>query len=554
MTTTTQNDRGPEASASEVSAHVVADQSEVAAFLGNPANHGPGIAEVERFDTHGAMVFLAGDRAYKVKRAVAFPYMDFSTLALRRAFCKKEVALNRRSAPKLYLGTEAITREAAGGLRLGGEGEVVEWVVVMRRFEQDGLFDRLAAIGRLTPDLTLRLTDAILRFHEAAERLDPGRALGGGVAGQRVVAEESLAEFAERPDLFAAQDVETLRALFRHWLDACGGLLDSRLAEGYVRRCHGDLHLRNICLIDGAPTLFDCIEFNDTFAAIDVLYDLAFLLMDLEHRDLHPLANLVLNRYVQRGDALEGLAALPGFLANRALVRAKVSASAEASQKDAAARARLEVEARQYFEAARRYLEPPPPRLLAVGGLSGSGKTTLARQLAPRLGAAPGALHLRSDVIRKQLWGVDELAPLPAEAYDPGFGARVYAEIGRRAGRGLAAGQAVIADAVYAKPEEREGIAAVARDRGLRFDGLWLQAAPATLSARVTARRADASDADAAVVERQLGYDTGEITWRRLDAGGAAADLARSAADSIGIARLRPESAGHPREDGRPRT
>ena len=530
MTTTVRNAPAPDAGA-----HVVADQSAVADFLADPASHGPGIDAVERFDTHGAMVFLAGARAYKIKRAVAFPYMDFSTLDRRRAACEAEVALNRRTAPELYLGTEPITRDADGALRIGGTGEVVEWVVVMQRFDQAGLFDRLAAAGRLTPALMQRLTDAVLRFHEAAERLDPAQALGGGADGQRAVAEESLAELAERPDLFPAAEVEGLGALFHGWLDRTAALLDDRQAEGFVRRCHGDLHLRNICLVEDEPTLFDCIEFNEAFAAIDVLYDLAFLLMDLEHRELRPLANLVLNRYLQRGERLEGLAALPGFLANRALVRAKVSASAEASQSEAAARTALEAEARGYFAAARRYLEPPTARLLAVGGLSGSGKTTLARLLAPGIGAAPGALHLRSDVIRKALWGVDELSPLPKAAYEPGFGERVYAEICQRAREALAAGQAVIADAVYARPEERQAITAVARGLGLRFDGLWLQAPPETLAARVTARRADASDADAAVVERQLTYDTGPVAWGRFEAGGSTESLARRAAALLGI-------------------
>ncbi len=541
MTATAQSNQGPEASAP-----VVADQSAVAAFLGDPASYGPGIESVERFDTHGAMVFLAGERAYKVKRAVAFPYMDFSTLARRRSACEKEVALNRRSAPDLYLGTEAITRDPSGGLCFGGSGEVVEWVVVMRRFDQDGLFDRLAADGGLTPDLMLRLTDAILRFHDEAERLDREQALGGGASGQREVADESLAELAERPDLFPAPEVEALAAQFRSWLEGNAGLLDKRLAEGRVRRCHGDLHLRNICLIEDRPTLFDCIEFNDAFAAIDVLYDLAFLLMDLEHRGLRPLANLVLNRYLRGGGAIDGLATLPGFFANRALVRAKVSASAEASQRDAAARLRLETEARQYFDAARRYLTPPAARLVAVGGLSGTGKTTLARHLAPWLGAAPGALHLRSDVIRKELWGFDDLSTLPPEAYGADFGERVYGQICERARQALAAGHSVIADAVYAKPAERDAISAVARDLGLRFDGIWLQAAPATLRDRVTARRDDASDADAEVVARQLSYDTGKIVWRRLEAGGPPDDIVNCAAEALEIARGDPKSEGQP--------
>ncbi len=541
MTATAQSDQGPEASA-----HIVADQSAAAAFLGDPATHGPGIDCVERLDTHGAMVFLAGERVFKIKRAVAFPYMNFSTLARRRTACEKEVALNRRTAPDLYLGTEAITRDASGALGWGGGGEVVEWVVVMRRFDQDGLFDRLAATDRLTAELMLRLTDAVLRFHDGAERLGAGQVHGGGAAGQRAVAQESIAELAERADLFPAPEVEALNTRLQRWLESSTALLDRRLSEGAVRRCHGDLHLRNICLIEGRPTLFDCIEFNDVFATIDVLYDLAFLLMDLEHRDLRPLANLVLNRYFQRGDALEGLAALPGFLANRALVRAKVSASAEASQSEATARANLETEARQYFEAARRYLEPPEPRLVAVGGFSGSGKTTLARQLAPWIGAAPGALHLRSDVIRKELWGVDELSPLPPEAYDPDFSKRVYDQIYERARQGLAAGQGVIADAVFSKPEERDAVAGVASELRLRFDGVWLQAAPEVLSERVTARRGDASDADAKVVGRQLSYDTGKIAWWRLEAGGLSNDIVTCAAELLEIARDYKGSEGQP--------
>jgi aminoglycoside phosphotransferase family enzyme/predicted kinase len=502
------------------SSHVVADQSEVAAFLAEAKTYGPDSGPVLRLDTHAAMVFLAGRRAYKVKRAVKFPYLDFSTLARRRACCQKEVEVNRRTAPDLYLGVEAVTRTPAGGLTLGGSGPAVEWLVVMERFRQEDLFDRLAADGKLTPQLMADATDAITSFHAEAEQLFGDAARGGGAAGLSWVVEENVQELAERPDLFPAEQVAHFAARSRAQLERVGSLLDKRLEAGFVRHCHGDLHLRNICLIDGRATLFDAIEFNDVISTIDVLYDLAFLLMDLDHRGLRPYGNLVLNRYLQNGGALSALAALPIFLSARATVRAKVSASAEASQAEAEAKARLHKEAIAYFRLAANYLDPPPPRLVAIGGLSGTGKTSLAHRLAPDLGAAPGALHLRSDVLRKRLSGVDELTPLPQTAYDLEMTVRVYGEILERAQQTLTAGHSVIVDAVYANPAEREALEAAARHLNVPFQGLWLQAPEPVMAERVTGRRDDASDATAEVVRQQLSYDVGAMTWQRINANG----------------------------------
>ena len=509
--------------------HVVADQSEVVRFLARPATYGPGVRRVERIDTHGAMVFLAGKRAYKLKRAVRYAYMDFSTPDLRRAACAQEVALNRRTAPALYLRTLPVTRAADGALALDGAGEAIDWLVVMRRFEQDGLFDRLAMAGRLTDELMRALADDIAAFHEGAERLSGAGAPGGGSAGLAAVLEETIAELSERPDLFSPAEVAAFAAQARAVLRRVAALLAERQAEGFVRRCHGDLHLRNICLSDGRPTIFDAIEFNQAISGIDVFYDLAFLLMDLDHRNLRPFANLVLNRYLQHRGDLAGLAALPLFLSVRAAVRAKVNVSMAESQGDPGAARRLEVEAGGYFRAACAYLSPCPPRLVVLGGLSGSGKTSLARELAPGLGAPPGALHLRSDVLRKTRAGLDELTRLPPGAYGPKQSRAVYRELAERTRAGLRAARSVIADAVYARPVERQAIEAVARDLGVAFTGLWLEAPEEVLSGRVTARRGDASDADAAVVRRQLGYDIGELTWQRLDAAGARGGLVAAA-------------------------
>lgn len=492
--------------------HLVADQSEVAAFLSRPATHGG--AAVERIDTHGAMVFLAGSRAYKVKRAVDYPYMNFSTLARRRRACEREITLNRRSAPELYLDTVAIRRTAEGKLSFGAEGEVIEWAVVMRRFDQEGLFDHLVQAGGLTPERLTRLADKIADFHARAE---PVKAQFGDL---RWVFEENAAEFAERPELFPPAQVGRLTGATQEVFGKVAGLLYDRRKAGFVRRCHGDLHLRNVCLIDGEPTLFDAIEFNDALACIDVFYDLAFLLMDLDHRGLRAEANLLLNRYLQRRDDPDGLAALPLFLSLRAAVRAKVSVSMAGSQSDPAAARRLEQEAGAYFAEAQAYLAPPAARMIAVGGLSGSGKSTLARALAPEVGPVPGALQLRSDVLRKALFGVDELTPLPAGAYRPDVNQRVYAELLDRAARALRAGHAVVADAVFGQPKERQQASALARAIGVDFTGLWLDAPLVTLSERTARRRGDASDATPDVVERQAARDTGVITWHRLDASG----------------------------------
>ena len=512
--------------------HVVADQSEIAAFLSTPATHGAGIHGVERIDTHGAMVFLAGQRAYKLKRAVRFPYMDFSTLALRRAACEREVELNRRTAPDLYLGVVPVKRAADGRLTLGGAGKAVDWLVLMRRFDQDGLFDRLAQAGRLTPTLLRRLADEIATFHRAAERLTGAAAAGGGAVGVSAVIEGNIDELAERPDVFDPEELGAFAKSSRAELARVQALLDRRLDAGFVRRCHGDLHLRNICAINGRPTIFDAIEFNDTIACIDVLYDLAFLLMDLDHRNLLPQANLVFNRYLEHRNDLAGLKALPLFLSMRAAVRAKVSVSLSEAKTAPKEAQNLLDESRAYLLSARAYLTPCPPRLVALGGLSGSGKTYLARRLASGFGARPGALHLRSDRLRKARFGVDELTRLPAGAYSPDESRQVYAELAFRAQAGLLAGRSVIADAVYAKPEERAAIEAVARELNLPFTGLWLEAPEDVLCSRVTARRDDASDATPEVVRQQLDADSGPLSWHRLDATGAG-DTVTTAAEHI---------------------
>ncbi len=300
------------------------DQRETIAFLSRPSSYGPGVERVEIVETHVSLVFLAGDRAYKLKRAVKLPYLDFSTAERRREVCAAELALNRRTAPALYLNLRRLAR-SSGAVCFSNEGPAIDWVVVMRRFDQALLFDALAQAGGLDQRLMDALADHIAQFHQAAER----RPDQGGTAALRDIAETNHQVLAAvRGAGFARERVEAILDKWRAALATADALLEIRKAAGKVRRCHGDLHLRNICLLDGKPTLFDCLEFSDALASIDVLYDLAFLLMDLEHRGLAHLANRVLNRYLDRTGEDDGLAAMPLFLSLRAGIRAHVTATA----------------------------------------------------------------------------------------------------------------------------------------------------------------------------------------------------------------------------------
>jgi predicted kinase len=276
--------------------------------------------------------------------------------------------------------------------------------------------------------------------------------------------------------------------------------------------------LRNIVLVDGHPVLFDGVEFNDDISCIDVLYDLAFLLMDLWRRRLPRHANAVWNRYLSETADLDGVALLPLFLSCRAAVRAKTSATAAALQPDAGRRQELYAQSREYLEMAGALLDPPPPALVAVGGFSGSGKSTLAFGLAPKIGAVPGALVLRSDEIRKRLLGVPLLEPLGPDGYAPGISERVYAALAERAAAILRRGHSVIVDAVHARPADRIAIERVAREATAPFVGLWLDAPERLLVDRTGQRRHDPSDADADVVRRQHAEGAGTLDWYRIDA------------------------------------
>lgn len=468
-------------------------QAEVAAFLA--ALTGQGVVE-----THISAVFLGRDEVLKLKKAVDFGFLDFTSLAERGRLTAHEHALNAPAAPGLYLGAEAVIRRPDGALALGGPGEVVDWVLRMRRLPREAFLDARAPLDGAGLDA---LADAVVALHHAAPLRaagDPGAVLEGNIqagldAGLPAAAVKAWAGLA----------AERLQAL-RPWLNT---------REQFQRRCHGDLHLGNVCLLGGRPTPFDALEFSEDLASIDTGYDLAFLLMDLDQRWGRPAANRVMNRYIARTGDVGLLRGLPLWLSLRAFIRAHVAA-------------RRGDGGTMLLAAAQAYLTPPPPRLVAIGGLQGTGKSTLARALAPGLGAAPGALVLRSDEVRKRRAGVHPETPLPAGAYTPAESAAVFATLSTEAAEALAAGHAVVADAVFQRDAERDALAALFTP----FQGFWLEAPLSLLRARIEARRSDASDADIAVLEAAAARDCGAIHWTRLDASAGAEAAARKTLDA----------------------
>jgi len=466
-------------------------------------------------DTACAHVFLVGDSAFKLKRHADLGYVDFTSAEKRRWALERELAFNKAAAPDIYRRLRRVTREPGGGLALDGEGETLELVLEMRRFADDAVLAVHPEV--LDGEMADALGRTIADLHAHAEL----RPQGGDAAIAYTVT--SNAQILRDLKTELDQDrVETLIALTSAEFARQEPCLKARAAAGFARRCHGDLHLGNILVESGKPILFDCIEFNDLLSDLDILYDLAFLLMDLDFRDRREAAVRVLSAYLDRaarsfGEAVwDSLAVLPLMLSVRAGVRAHVQAHGG----DTAG-------ARAYVEAGIAHLSPAPPRLMAVGGLSGSGKSTFARALAPQLGASPGAVVLRTDEIRKRLAGVGPTEALDRSVYTPDFYVQVYDTLFAEARALLRAGRAVVLDATFVDQDLRGRAERLAAEVGVPFHGVWLDAPIEVLEGRVAARTGDASDATVAVLHDQLAkLDPAGVSWTRVAAEG---DLAAAA-------------------------
>ncbi|CAN5137379.1 bifunctional aminoglycoside phosphotransferase/ATP-binding protein [soil metagenome] len=507
----------------QVSVDAKGEQLAVLLYLRSAAAFAPaGIAH--EIDTHAASIFLVGDRAWKLKRAVRFGYLDFTTAAKREEALKAELKLNRRTTVGLYLAIHPITRDVAGQLAIDGTGETIDWLLEMRRFPDDALLADMADRGKISFDIAVRLADRIVAFHALAASVTDG----GAKARFLTVVEENAASLAVFADILPMAAATGLCEAHRAAALKMGTLLDSRGSAGRVRHVHGDLHLANIAMIDGEPTMFDCLEFSETLATTDVLYDLAFLLMDLWHRGLRSEANMVFNRYLDRSPVDEdGVALIALFVSVRATIRAHVMA-AQAARADAAPN--LALAARAYLDLAITTMMPGEASVLAIGGFSGTGKSSVARALAGAIGRVPGARIVRSDVLRKQLAGVMPETRLNVGQYTQESSQRVYAAVNRATAAMLAAGQSVVVDAVFAQVGERAACARTAKSGKSRFKGLWLVATDSQRYSRVSERCADASDADTEVALAQANIDPGLLgDWIPLSADAPLDDVSAAA-------------------------
>jgi uncharacterized protein len=482
------------------------EQAEVVAFLRE-------LAGSEPLETHISLVFVGADTVWKLKKAVRLAFLDFAPLKARRRFTLRELELNRVVAPGLYRDVVPVVRRPGGTLGLGeaGESPVIDWVLRMARVPADDFLDAVAADGRLTPALLDALGDAVAAFHCSL----PPVTGTNTVAAMRHVAEGNAQ---------SAHDAGLPRDPVRAWqtsilaaLDGIAPWLAQRAHDGFIRRGHGDLHLGNLCLWEGRPVPFDALEFDEAMATIDLGYDLAFLLMDLDQRVTRAAANRVLNRYVARtGDAALTVG-LPPFLSLRAMVRAHV----EAKRGNAGV-------AMRYLAAASAYLQPRPTVVVAIGGLPGTGKSTLARALAPELGNAPGALVLRSDEIRKRLHTVAPEERLPQSAYGDAASEAVFTELAALARTAAAGGHAAIADATFIDMGHRKLVETAAREASIGFMGLWLEAPLPELEARVAGRQRDASDATVAVLRAASESHPDAGDWIAVNASSPAEALSQA--------------------------
>ena len=481
---------------------IESDEAEVLAWLG---------ASAERhIETACAHVFLSGPLAYKLKRHVDLGYVNFSTAEQRRWALDRELAFNRPAAPDIYRAVRRITREPDGALAMDGRGGTVDWLLEMRRFDEDAVLAKDPAV--IDGALADALGRAIAGFHADA----PLRPEGGWSAMDWTVASNArlLRELSEP---LGGEAVERLIALTAAELARQRPLLEARTAAGFSRRCHGDLHLGNILLENGAPVLFDCLEFSDLLCDLDVQYDLAFLLMDLDFRGRRDAGVRVLSAYLDAAarrfpvEIWEGLAALPLMMSVRAAVRAHVLAHTDDAETG-----------RAYVAAGIAHLAPPPPRLVAVGGYSGTGKSTFAWGIAPHIGASPGAVVLRTDEVRKRLADLGPTERAGAGTYEPAARRRVYDVALEEARALLSSGHSVVLDATFLDPEARERARRLATACGVAFQGVWLEAPAEILERRLAGRIHDASDATAQVLRDQLARGSGAVDWARLDVSGPA--------------------------------
>lgn len=459
-------------------------------------------------ETHISWVILAGEFVYKIKKPVNFGFLDFSTAQRRRDLCEREVELNRRFSSDIYLDVVAVCADA-DGVNLCGRGERVDSAVRMRRFDQQAILAQQFRAHAGDAAYWRALGAQIAALHQ---RLPPASGAMEAIDALRVALQQNFDQC--RPFLARSDDIHHLEQIELESLQAfrcCERLMRERAQQGFVRECHGDLHLGNLLYLNERFVAFDCIEFNDALSHIDVASDLAFLLMDLMAKGAEPDAWLLFNAYLERSGDYAMVALLPLLVAYRAMVRGKVALLALGIERRAQLLSSPQyADYRGYVDLALRCVRPRSPFLVIMHGVSGSGKSTVARNLCARY----GAIVLRSDVERKRLFGFDPLAATGAEGagvgiYSADASEKTFARLQQLARQVLESGARCVVDATFLDRRHRAMFADLARQLEVPFLIVHARASPAVMEARLLQRsRAgnDASEADVGILRSQLSH------------------------------------------------
>ena len=474
--------------------------------LQNAEHYDHAVSDFQVLETHISWVILTGEYAYKIKKPMDFGFLNFSTLERRKHFCEEELRLNKRLADSLYLEVLPISGTAQAP-ELNGTGEPIEYAIRMRQFNQSDLLDVRQEKGTLEPELLTSLAQQVANFHDTLPRVPDGKPLGTPDAVYAAM-QENFDQIRPLIDDKALLDqLDNLEQWTRSTFERHRDLIAQRHADGFVRECHGDLHLANITVYEGEVTVFDCIEFSEPFRWIDVINDLAFLLMDLESRQETRLANLVLNRYLEyRGD-FDALPLLPLYKAYRAMVRGKIAlfTRGNPSLSDAEKEGLMQ-KYRSYAQLAEDYSAIPNPYLLAMTGLSASGKSVISADMAGEL----GLVRLRSDVERKRLFGLapldDSKSDIGENIYTEEANQKTYEHLAKLADKLLMGGMPVIVDAACLREAERDLLTDVAENHGLPFALIHCEAPEESRRQWIRERDGDASEATEELLEAQASW------------------------------------------------
>jgi len=454
---------------------------------------------IQQLQTHISYIFLTGEYAYKLKKPVNLGFLDFSTFEKRRYYCQQELALNQPIAPDIYLDVLPITQQG-NTLEINGEGEVVEYVLKMRQFPQSALLSVMQKEGKLSESLITKLGKRVASFHQQTQTNDYIRQFG-----KPEMIAQAINNNYQQTDKYIGitqteQQFRETKAFTDRFLETQQPLLEARVNQGFIRECHGDLHLKNICWWQDQVQLFDRIEFNEPFRFVDVMYDVAFTVMDLQFRGCPEFANIFLNYYLEHTGDWEGVQVLPLYLTRQAYVRAKVnSLMLDDPHVSAEEKQHASEQASQYYRLAWQYTQLQGGRLWMMSGLSGSGKTTIARQMAKQ----QQAIHLRSDAVRKHLAGIAVDETGSDEIYSPEMTQQTYDRLLELGILLASQGWSVILDAKYDQHDLRKAVIAQGEEHKIPLQIIYCDAPMAVLRDRVAQRSGDISDATPDLLAQQ---------------------------------------------------